>query len=719
MSYHFTPGMIPLAVAALVSGALALYTWQNRRSIGATPFAIMMVTLYWWEICEIFQLAGTDLATKVFWDKAMFLGVVSMPVAWLAFALEYTRRKTWINARRLALLAIIPVFTIILIHTNNLHNLFWTKVGVSSVGGRLFLDNINGPWFWVHTIYSYTLIMIGLVLIVRALLRWPAQYRGQMLWILIATLTPFIANIIFIFKIIPILIDLTPFALTFTCIGLSFALFHYRLLDLAPIARDIVVDGMKDGMIVLDVNRRIVDINRAAQQMVGLSNERAPIGKPLAEVLAKWPGLIERYRDVLEAEDEVSVGEGETQRWYELSLSTLLDENKSVIGRVITGRDITDRKQAESQLQESEARFRQIVENASDVIYRVNDNGYITYANPATMHILGYESEKDMVGKHYLELVAPEARPQVRHFYFRQFLSKTPITYHELPIIAGDGSETWLGQKVQLIYEGDQIIGFQAVARDITAIKQAQDSLRLARDQALEADLAKTRLLSKVSHELRTPLGGILGYAELLERNTFGELNEKQQRATAEIIESTEYLATMVNELLDEAQLRASTATLREIMFSPITLVQQAISGMDILAQKKGLEFSAHIDPNLPQGIYGDDRRIRQIIINLVGNALKFTREGNVHLDVLCQGGSHWGIQISDTGIGIPEEAQASVFEPFQQVHSEVIRDNRGIGLGLSITKQLVDLMDGKIVLESEPGKGSAFTVLLPLRAVG
>jgi signal transduction histidine kinase len=174
----------------------------------------------------------------------------------------------------------------------------------------------------------------------------------------------------------------------------------------------------------------------------------------------------------------------------------------------------------------------------------------------------------------------------------------------------------------------------------------------------------------------------------------------------------------MVNELLDEAQLRASTATLHENVFSPFTLIQQATAGMEILAQKKGLEFSIYVDPKLPPGIYGDDRRIRQIIVNLIGNALKFTKQGSVRLNVMCHE-ENWSIQVSDTGIGIPSEAQASIFEPFQQVHSELTYDNRGIGLGLSITKQLVELMNGKIVLESEPGRGSTFTVLLPVKAVG
>jgi signal transduction histidine kinase len=175
----------------------------------------------------------------------------------------------------------------------------------------------------------------------------------------------------------------------------------------------------------------------------------------------------------------------------------------------------------------------------------------------------------------------------------------------------------------------------------------------------------------------------------------------------------------MVNELLDEAQLRSSNATLQEKMFSPRQLVQQATSGMDILAQKKGLSFSAYSDPRLPEEICGDDRRLRQIIINLLGNAIKFTKEGSVSLEVTCPEADCWKIQVMDTGIGISKEAQSYIFEPFRQLQSAVTYANRGVGLGLSITKQLVELMNGRIVLESEPGRGSVFTVLLPLRTTG
>jgi PAS domain S-box-containing protein len=711
--------MIPLAVAALISGALALYTWQNRRAIGATAFSIMMLLLFEWEISYILHLAGNDFSTKLFWDKVMFIGVVAIPVAWLTFALEYIGRKTWLNTRRLVMLSILPVATFIIILTNESHQLFWPNSTLSFEGGFLLLNNSNGTWFWVHAAYSYILIMIAFVLIVRALLRWPAQYRGQMIWILLATLTPFIANILTIFHLVPILIDLTPFAFTVTGLGMAFALFRYRLLDIAPIARDIVIDGMKDGMIILDAERRIVDVNRVAQQMIALTGEQQPIGKQLADILSSWPNLMDRYRNLMEAEDEISLNVGETQRWYALTLSTLLDENKTLIGRVLIIRDITDRKQAERQLQENESRFRQIVENASDLIYRVDRHGQITYANPSVVRALGYESEREILGKHYLDFVFPELRHRVRRIYEHQLISKTANTYNEVPVTAAAGNEIWLGQNVQLIYEGDQITGFQAVARDITAIKQAHDALRIAHDQALEANLAKTRLLSKVSHELRSPLGGIVGYAELLQGHAFGQLNEKQHKAASEIIESADYLANMVNELLDEAQLRSSNATLQEKMFSPRQLVQQATSGMDILAQKKGLSFSSYLDPRLPEQICGDDRRIRQIIINLLGNAIKFTKEGSVSLEVTRPEEDCWEIQVMDTGIGISKEAQSYIFEPFRQLQSAVTYENRGVGLGLSITKQLVELMNGKIIVESEPGSGSTFTVLLLLRTTG
>jgi signal transduction histidine kinase len=171
----------------------------------------------------------------------------------------------------------------------------------------------------------------------------------------------------------------------------------------------------------------------------------------------------------------------------------------------------------------------------------------------------------------------------------------------------------------------------------------------------------------------------------------------------------------MVNELLDEAQVEANKVVLHRIMFSPGGLLQQIHSILSGAAHSKGLELFSTLDPNLQGEMYGDERRIRQIMTNLVANAIKFTKHGSIHVKVFSPDPEHWSIQVTDTGIGISKEHLQSIFEPFQQGDNAVTGDNRGIGLGLSITRQLVDLMNGRILVDSQVGKGTTFSVLLPI----
>lgn len=373
------------------------------------------------------------------------------------------------------------------------------------------------------------------------------------------------------------------------------------------------------------------------------------------------------------------------------------------------------RKRAETLLQESEARFRQIVENASDMIYRTDLDGKFTYANPSALNMMGYASEEEVLGKSYLELTTPQARHRLKRIYDHQFLSRTKNTYHEFPAITKDGNIVWVGQNVQLIMDGEKITGFQAVGRDITMLKQAQEALALSRDQALEASRFKSQLLSRVSHELRTPLGGILGYAELIQFKAFGDVNEKQTEALGHVIESTHYLTSIVNDLLDEAQIESKSLNLHYESFHPASLLDRIKDSTTVLAHKKGLEFHAHISPDLPGKLYGDINRLQQVLTNLVGNAIKFTTSGEVNVSIARPNLTKWSMIVRDTGAGIPFEEQKNIFEPFRQVSNALTRENRGSGLGLAITKQLIELMGGQITLQSEPGKGSVFTVILPI----
>lgn len=250
------------------------------------------------------------------------------------------------------------------------------------------------------------------------------------------------------------------------------------------------------------------------------------------------------------------------------------------------------------------------------------------------------------------------------------------------------------------------------------ALQETQIALIQARDKAIAADHTKSELLANVSHELRTPLGVILGNAEILQEGIYGSLTEKQQKAVFRILTSTNFLTTQVNDLLDMSRLEAGKLQLKLENFSPADLLNQIQTQMHILAESKNLNFTTQIDPGVPQTVLGDSLRIKQILFNLITNAIKFTEVGQVQVKVSKPSETYWSIQVSDTGLGISTEAQQFVFEPFRQVDGSTTRIHKGVGLGLAIVKQLTNLMGGQIMLQSQMGQGSTFTVQLPLSPV-
>jgi signal transduction histidine kinase len=227
-----------------------------------------------------------------------------------------------------------------------------------------------------------------------------------------------------------------------------------------------------------------------------------------------------------------------------------------------------------------------------------------------------------------------------------------------------------------------------------------------------------------VSHELRTPLSAIQGFAEMLLAEIYGPLSERQENALDRITNNTTRLLYLVNDLLDQARIEAGQVSLQAKPFSPTALLEEFHSTMNVLAQSKGLMLTTEVDPAMPDIIYGDEERLHQIMVNIANNAIKFTDEGYVRVRVYQLDGDgdqppSWVIECSDTGPGISEEDQATIFEPFRRVDDLRTREHLGVGLGLAIVKELVELMDGDIELESEVGVGSTFAIRLPLSTTG
>jgi signal transduction histidine kinase len=281
------------------------------------------------------------------------------------------------------------------------------------------------------------------------------------------------------------------------------------------------------------------------------------------------------------------------------------------------------------------------------------------------------------------------------------FLLTAGLVMAALHVLLRDFDIAWQRERlaVNQVEQERDLLEYRVVERT--------SELAQARDEALAASRLKTELLAKVSHELRTPLSAILGFTEMLHLGMYGPLSVQQQQATAEVLGSTQDLTGLVNELLDQAQLDAEKLKLNLSPFRLADLVEGPLSRINILAQAKGLTMTTTIAP--------DQVRFQQILVNLVGNAVKFTPTGTVRVCFYRPDLAHWALQVSDTGPGIPIEAQAYIFEPFRQVDGSPTRRHGGAGLGLSIVKQLTTLMGGQITLESEIGQGSVFTITFPL----
>ncbi|MCB0196348.1 MAG: PAS domain S-box protein [Anaerolineae bacterium] len=410
---------------------------------------------------------------------------------------------------------------------------------------------------------------------------------------------------------------------------------------------------------------------------------------------------------------------GELVWWQGLSTPISTTKGEAIFNGILL--NITERKQAEAALRQSEQRFRQVVSSISDHIYvtKLTTTGEATnlYVSPHIAPLTGYPIDKFIKDWNFWPSTLIHPDDKAAATIQAKQLAKGESSELEYRIIRADGNIVWVRDsgRVERERNGQELIIYGLVS-DITGRKQEEMILEMARDQALESSRLKTELLAKVSHELRTPLNAILGFAELLKLQVDAPDAGKQRRMTNEIIDSAHYLTDIVNELLDQAQLEAGRLVLNTHCFTPFDLIDGALARMNVLARTKGLSLISDIDNAVPPTLCGDMDRLQQILVNLISNAIKFTTTGSVQVRLYCPDTHHWALQVSDTGSGIPSEAHSYIFEPFRQVDGSMTRKQPGTGLGLSIVKQLTTMMDGEIILESAIGRGSTFTIILPMQ---
>ncbi len=344
MHFQYVPYVWVLVAAAAITAALGLYAWRHRRVPGALPFAGLMGLTTVWALANGLEIAGTDLPTKLFWANLQYLCyAVIAPLVWLALTLHYLDRVAWLTRRRLVGVCLVPALTIGLVWTNDLHHLVWSRVALDVNGPWPIVIKTLGPWFRLQCPYSYLMLFIACAVLLRALRRLSAPYRGQILVLMFGLLIPMVSVALHNvgLDLIP-RYDLSPALMSVSGVIVAWGLFYYRLFDLAPVARATVIDGMDDGVIVLDAQQRVVDVNAAARQLVGEPLHNV-IGRPAAEVFQRWPDLIELCQAATLTQTEITLEHEGLPQFFDLRISPLSDRRHRPIGRVITLRDVTAR----------------------------------------------------------------------------------------------------------------------------------------------------------------------------------------------------------------------------------------------------------------------------------------------------------------------------------------------------------------------------------------
>jgi PAS domain S-box-containing protein len=504
-----------------------------------------------------------------------------------------------------------------------------------------------------------------------------------------------------------------------------------------------LMDSVPDAIYFKDAASRFVRINQALAKHFGLDDPTQAVGKTdfdffteehARQAFLDEQELIRSGRPVI-GKEEKETWSGGRETWASTTKMPLREPNGTIIGTLGISRNITDRKQAEAWLRESEALYHSLVEHLPQNIFRKDAQGQFTFANQRFCTILG-KPLSDIVGKTDFDFFPKELAEKYRADD-ANVMATGQIFETVEEHVSPEGAKLYVQVVKTPLYDANgALAGTQCIFWDVTERKRQEEELRRARAAAEAANRAKSEFLANMSHEIRTPMNGVLGMTELALDT---ECTPEQREYLTMVKASADALLAVINDILDFSKIEAKKLVLETIDFDLRDSLGDTMKALALRAQQKRLELACHIPPEIPDALIGDPGRLRQIIINLVGNAIKFTDKGEVVVEVgmepvpvsvpvpvpdredASQSGTGTGrgtgteeevllhFSVRDTGCGIPRDKLDRIFAAFEQADTSTSRKHGGTGLGLTISSQLVEMMGGRIWVESAVGKGSTF----------
>lgn len=490
-----------------------------------------------------------------------------------------------------------------------------------------------------------------------------------------------------------------------------------------------LLEHAPDAIYFKDLDSRITRASRALAHRVGISDPNQLIGKTDHDFFDRQYAdaarsdelaIIQTGQPILGRLEKESLPNGRV-RWALTSKMPLRSPDGQIVGTFGLSRDITELQTAREQLERTEANYRGLVQNAVDGIFQTSPDGRYLNANLALAKMYGFDTVDELLAsrtdiEHQL-YVDPKQRDR-----FEELLNRNDkIDHFDSEVYRKNGRKIWISENARAVRDPStgELLYYEGTVEDITARKRAEkdlneanSALAAARDVAIESARAKSQFLANTSHEIRTPMNGIIGFARLLLDTP---LSPEQREYADTVLHSAQNLLKVLNDILDFSKIESGKLAFENIEFDLRPIVEDTVELLVEIAQAKGVEVATRIDHQLPAMLRGDPGRIRQVLTNLLGNAIKFTQKGEVTvgIEVLEIQGQRCRIAcwVRDTGIGIEPAALGRIFQEFTQADGSTTRRFGGTGLGLSISRELARRMGGDIEVNSEPWHGSTFTM--------
>ena len=710
MPFFDQPYTLLLLVAVGISAALAIAVLRNRPNLGNHAFAVLMVSVGIWAFLTMFEVASFDHPTKIFSGNLKYLFIAVIPVAWFTFSLYYANRIRGLKTSRLLMLSVVPALTVLMVATNNLHHLMFRQVEWFQSDSFYLISRKFGPWFWIHTAYSYILLFLGFIFIAKSLMDAQRIYRSQVISLMVAATAPWACNVLFLSGAQPFpKLDLTPFAFSISGLAVMWGILRYRLLDIVPIARDIVIQNMSDGIIVMDPDHRILDLNRSAARLAGVQ-QNSVIGRSADQVISWWPRLpvIGHLNDaglptIIEIENSGSY------QFLQVKASVLRNNDK-LTGHLVILRDVTEAMAAQEALRQSEERFKSLSENAPMIVVTLDDVGAISYANPAWESILGHTKEAVM-GRRFTDFVVEKQHARCTDIHQQLINGKKSVAACNLEMVSQTGNQRIFDFTASVnSNEEGRITGIIGMAKDITEENQLQE--QLLQSQKMEAI---GTLAGGIAHDFNNLLMGMQANVSLLRLDPGNDdaYREKLQRIEDQIQSGS----SLTRQLLGYARRSHS-------IFGPLDLHQLIDDSLNVVERtNKNIRIHRQLNAS-PAVLNADQGQMEVVLLNLFVNAVDAMPNSgeltvSTHRPLEEELAEHWSdvdpgpyieIEVADTGTGMDEGTIKRIFEPFFTT-KEI---GRGTGLGLASVYGVVKNHHGHIRVSSRIGKGATFRLLLP-----